>query len=175
MDFSSIPNNNGEAFAHITKPGSYKGRLVAIRESMENMKFVEEGKEPRKLVSFVFDVLNKEGASVHVASKAMSATFTDKSSMPKFWNNVAKLTNGKDLQTFLFNNPEELKEMYLELSVSVQTKGDKTYNTVEGVFDVTDPTDQKATKVTSYDLKVYGVPCDEYVLTKDYKTATDNA
>lgn len=72
-----------EAFDNIEKAGIYKGRLIAVKISKQSPQFVEEDKEPKKLISFLWDCKNKAGKSVHVSTKPCTISFTEKSTLPK--------------------------------------------------------------------------------------------
>ena len=95
-------NSNVEGFYFIKEEGYYSGRLCAVRISKQDKQFVEEGKQPRDQISFVFDIINEDGNHVHVQTKPSSITFGERSNIPKLWAKVKELKNGSDLSNFLY-------------------------------------------------------------------------
>lgn len=150
--------NNNEAFATIEKPGVYHGRLIGIRISEQDPKFVEEGKEPKKQVSFLWDVLNKEKLSCHTATKPCTISFTDRSKLPIIFENVSKLTKLDDYLKLLYNG-SAVKDIYASLLIKVTEKDGKFFSEVEKVVEFEDTTAQKTSTVTEWDKKVYGKEC----------------
>ena len=149
-----------EAFDNIEKSGMYKGRLIAVKISKQSPQFVEEGKEPKNLVSFLWDCKNKAGKSVHVSTKPCTISFTDKSTLPKIWENVAKADS-------LDNN---LNDIFATLDIKVDVKENGTFPTVTKVLELEEPIkDFGITKVTDYDRKVYGVEAIDIDINPVYK------
>lgn len=155
-----------EAWANITEDGVYNARLFAIRVSKQNEKFIDEGATPKDQISFVFDVLNEQNQSVHVATKPCTISFTDKSTLPKIWEKVTKLTSGADMSK-LFYEENGLGDTF-KVMIEVTQKDDKIYNTVTKVTAKT-KAEIPVCPVTDYDLRVYGQPCEEYDLAEGYE------
>lgn len=165
INFDKFGNNSVESFGVIKDEDYYDGRLCIVRISKQDKKFVEDGKEPRDLISFVFDVVNKEGVHCHIPTKASSPTFGDQSNLPKLFAKVAKLTSGKDLSKFLYDNGG-LGSVY-RVSVEVTEKDGQIFNRIDKI---SGPSDAKidASPINEWDLKIYGTPCEEYDLAEGY-------
>lgn len=159
INFNEIyTQKTNEAFENIEKSGLYKGRLMAVRICKQSERFVEEGKEPKHLVSFVWDCKNKAGKHVHVTTKPCTISFTDKSTLPKIWENVAPINS---LETFLntvYTKDNNVKDIYATLDIKVDVKENGSFPTVNKIAEVEDVIkDFGISKVTDYDRKVYGV------------------
>lgn len=165
------PTTN-DAFAVISKAGAYKGRLIALRKSLQDEKYAKDKDnnpvEPKELVSFVFDIINKEGLHCHVATKPSTFSFTDKSNLPAVWSNVVTLGSDDDFNDFFYDKDGKLKDFFGLLNVSAVDKEGKVYNTVTSVVQELDEKDLETSELSDYDLKVYGKPCIEYELAKGY-------
>lgn len=156
-----------EAFDNIEKSGMYKGRLIAVKISKQSPQFVEEGKEPKNLVSFLWDCKNKAGKSVHVSTKPCTISFTDKSRLPQIW----KVKSGAELKSLLNDDNGNLKDLYVKCLVEVKETEKGFFPTVTKVSKITDKTEQAATKLSDWDLKVYGRAPLEVYLTPDYEAS----
>ena len=147
-----------EAFANIDKAGIYKGRLIAVKISKQSEKFIEDGKEPKNLVSFLWDCKNKAGKSVHVSTKPCTISFTDKSTLPKIWENVATVDSLENYLKIVYDKNNNLNDIFATLDIKVDVKENGTFPTVTKVLELEEPIkDFGITKVTDYDRKVYGV------------------
>lgn len=161
-------NKTNDSFAVIEKPGIYNGRLIAVRIVEQDEKFVDEGKEPKKLISFLWDVLNKSGQSCHVYTKPCTISFTDKSNLPQLFKNVKKLKKLDDYLDLIYEDGN-VKDIYASLSVEVTDKDGKFYTDIDKVIEFTDPTNQAVSKITDWDKKIYGKEC----LSIDYNPKYD--
>lgn len=169
MNFEKFENKaTNEAWATITKEKIYNGRLMAVRISKENPKFIDDGHEPRDLISFVFDVINDAGESVHVSTKPSTVSFTDKSKLPQVWANAFELKSASDIAKNLYKDGK-LQPIPVSVYVSVVKKEDKVYNDVTKVVELLDKSEQKPSPATSWDLKVYGQDANEYDLAEGYE------
>lgn len=170
VEFKESTNN--QEFSFISKPGVYRARLAALRKSLQDEKFAKDKDgnptEPKELVSFVFDVQNKDGTNVHVHSKPCTCTFGDKSKLPTFFENVKCLSNMDDFKSLLWDENKNLKEFFCDVMVKVTTKDEKVFNEVTQIVEETGDNGVKATDLTDWDLKVYGKPCTEYDLAPSY-------
>lgn len=147
-----------EAFANIEKAGIYKGRLMAVRISKQAEQFVEEGKEPRNQVSFLWDCKNKAGQSVHVSTKPCGISFTDKSNLPKIWENVGSVNSLENYLKIVYDKNNNVKDIFATLDIKVVEKENGIYPTVTKVLELEEPIkDFGVTALTDYDKKVYGV------------------
>ena len=147
-----------EAFENIEKAGVYKGRLIAVKISKQSEKFTEEGKEPKNLVSFLWDCKNKAGKSVHVSTKPCTISFTEKSTLPKIWENVGQADSLENYLKIVYDKNNNLKDIFATLDIKVDVKENGTFPTVTKVLELEEPiNDFGITKVTDYDRKVYGV------------------
>ena len=147
-----------EAFENIEKAGIYKGRLIAVKISKQSPQFVEEGKEPKNLVSFLWDCKNKAGKSVHVSTKPCTISFTEKSTLPKIWENVGQADSLENYLKIVYDKNNNLKDIFATLDIKVDVKENGTFPTVTKVLELEEPiNDFGITKVTDYDRKVYGV------------------
>lgn len=147
-----------EAFANIEKAGIYKGRLMAVRISKQAEQFVEEGKEPRNQVSFLWDCKNKAGQSVHVSTKPCGISFTDKSNLPKIWENVGNVNSLENYLKIVYDKNNNVKDIFATLDIKVVEKENGIYPTVTKVLELEEPIkDFGVTALTDYDKKVYGV------------------
>lgn len=170
MKFKESTNN--QEFTFISKPGVYKARLAAVRKSMQDEKFAKDKDgnpiDPRELVSFVFDVQNKDGNNVHVHTKPCSITFSDKSKLPVFFENVKGLSKLEDFETLLWDEKGNLKDFFCDVMVKVTTKDEKVFNEVTQIVEETGDNGVKASDLCDWDLKVFGKPCVEYDLAPSY-------
>jgi len=156
-------------FANITEDGLYTGRLAAQVLSKQDSKFVEEGKEPRNQISYVFDLLNENGESVHVSTKPCSISMGDKANLPKIWN----VKTGEDLTKILYDAAGKPKELYVKCLVTVKETETGIFPTVTKVSKIMPESEQPATKLTEFDLKVYGREAEAVEMTPDYQAATE--
>lgn len=158
-----------DAFAVIDQESIYQAQLMLVRVSKQNERFVDEGKEPKNLISFVFNVKNSKGKSVHVSTKPTTISFTDKSNLPKIWQNVFELKEAKDLSNVLYENGK-LKDISCNVYVTVTKKEDKLYNEVSKVVGLIDKFKFADEKIyTDWDLRVYGDPCVEFDAQEEYR------
>jgi hypothetical protein len=147
-----------DAFDNIEKAGIYKGRLIAVKISKQSQQFVEEGKEPKNLVSFLWDCKNKAGKSVHVSTKPCTISFTDKSTLPKIWENVGAADSLENYLKIVYDKNNNVKDIFATLDIKVDVKENGSFATVTKVLELEEPIkDFGITKVTDYDRKVYGV------------------
>jgi len=147
-----------DAFDNIEKAGIYKGRLIAVKISKQSQQFVEEGKEPKNLVSFLWDCKNKAGKSVHVSTKPCTISFTDKSTLPKIWENVGAADSLDNYLKIVYDKNNNVKDIFATLDIKVDVKENGSFATVTKVLELEEPIkDFGITKVTDYDKKVYGV------------------
>lgn len=147
-----------DAFDNIEKAGIYKGRLIAVKISKQSQQFVEEGKEPKNLVSFLWDCKNKAGKSVHVSTKPCTISFTDKSTLPKIWENVGAADSLDNYLKIVYDKNNNVKDIFATLDIKVDVKENGSFATVTKVLELEEPIkDFGVTKVTEYDKKVYGV------------------
>lgn len=147
-----------DAFDNIEKAGIYKGRLIAVKISKQSQQFVEEGKEPKNLVSFLWDCKNKAGKSVHVSTKPCTISFTDKSTLPKIWENVGAADSLDNYLKIVYDKNNNVKDIFATLDIKVDVKENGSFATVTKVLELEEPIkDFGITKVTDYDRKVYGV------------------
>lgn len=168
INFEEYNNQTtNEAFAVVGKENIYPAKLAVVRMSKQNPKFLEEGQTPKDQISFVFDVINENGESVHVATKPCTVSFTDKSNLPKIWANAFDLRSGKDLSDNLYKDGK-LQALPVTVYVAVTRKDDKVFNEITKVVSLEKKSDQKATDIREYDLKVYGQPCEQYDLATGY-------
>lgn len=147
-----------DAFDNIEKSGIYKGRLIAVKISKQSPQFVEEGKEPKNLVSFLWDCKNKAGKSVHVSTKPCTISFTDKSTLPKIWENVGAADSLDNYLKIVYDKNNNVKDIFAKLDIRVDVKDNGNFATVTKVSELEEPIkDFGVTKITDYDRKVYGV------------------
>ena len=147
-----------DAFDNIEKAGIYKGRLIAVKISKQSPQFVEEGKEPKNLVSFLWDCKNKAGKSVHVSTKPCTISFTEKSTLPKIWENVGQADSLENYLKIVYDKNNNVNDIFATLDIKVDVKENGTFPTVTKVLELEEPIkDFGITKVTDYDRKVYGV------------------
>lgn len=147
-----------DAFDNIEKAGIYKGRLIAVKISKQSQQFVEEGKEPKNLVSFLWDCKNKAGKSVHVSTKPCTISFTEKSTLPKIWENVGQADSLENYLKIVYDKNNNVNDIFATLDIKVDVKENGTFPTVTKVLELEEPIkDFGITKVTDYDRKVYGV------------------
>lgn len=150
-----------EAWANIAEDGIYKGRLAAQILSEQQYK----PEDPvRQVISYVFDLINNEGESVHVSTKPCGISFTDKSRLPQIW----KVKSGEELTAILAGEDGKLKDVYVECLVEVHETEKGIFPTVTKVSKITAKTEQPATKLSDWDLKVYGREPIGVELTPDY-------
>ena len=147
-----------EAFENIEKAGIYKGRLIAVKISKQSPQFVEEGKQPKNLVSFLWDCKNKAGKSVHVSTKPCTISFTEKSTLPKIWENVGQADSLENYLKIVYDKNNNVNDIFATLDIKVDVKENGTFPTVTKVLELEEPIkDFGVTKITDYDRKVYGV------------------
>ena len=147
-----------EAFENIEKAGIYKGRLIAVKISKQSPQFVEEGKQPKNMVSFLWDCKNKAGKSVHVSTKPCTISFTEKSTLPKIWENVGQADSLENYLKIVYDKNNNVNDIFATLDIKVDVKENGTFPTVTKVLELEEPIkDFGVTKITDYDRKVYGV------------------
>ena len=147
-----------DAFENIEKAGIYKGRLIAVKISKQSPQFVEEGKQPKNLVSFLWDCKNKAGKSVHVSTKPCTISFTEKSTLPKIWENVGQADSLENYLKIVYDKNNNVNDIFATLDIKVDVKENGTFPTVTKVLELEEPIkDFGVTKITDYDRKVYGV------------------
>lgn len=152
-------NKTTEAFDNIEKAGIYKGRLMAVKISKQSEQFVEEGKEPRMQVSFLWDCKNKAGKSVHVSTKPCGISFTDKSNLPKIWENVSEIDSLEKYLSVVYDKNNNVKDIFATLDVKVDVKDNGIFPTVTKVLELEEPIkDFGISEISDYDRKVYGTP-----------------
>ena len=161
-------NNNGD-FAMVNEEGSYHARLMMVRLSKQD-KYIEEGKEPKDMISFLFDVINENGQSCHIATRPTGITFTDRSNLPKILNKLGQPSNGKELQELLYTKDNKLKDIYCKVYVDVQEKENGIFNNVTKIIAVEEPTDQPVSKIVDWDYKVFGKEIEMGDINPAYKT-----
>lgn len=165
-------SNSTQDFTFISKPGVYKARLAAVRKSLQDEKYAKDKDgnpvDPKELVSFVFDVEDKNGNNVHVQTKPCSITFSDKSKLPVFFENVVALNSMEDFYKLLWDENDSLKDFFCDVMVKVTTKDEKVFNEVTQIVEATNDNGVKASDLCDWDLKVYGKPCTEYDLAPSY-------
>lgn len=148
-----------DAFANIEKAGIYKGRLIAVKITEQDPKYVDPGKDPKKLICFLWDVLNKDGNHVHVSTKPCTISFTDKSTLPFIWGNVEKITSLDTYLKTVYDKNNKVKDIFALLDIKVDEKENGFYPTVTKVSQLEDPINNfEVTAITDYDKKVYGKP-----------------
>ena len=165
--YNKADEKTNEAWANIESDGTYEGRLAATILSEQDKNYVADGAEPKRLVSYVFDLLNEKGESVHVSTKPCTISFTDKSRLPVIW----KVKNGKELSALLNDADGKLKDIYVKCLVEVRETDKGIFPTVTKVSKILEKTEQQATKLSNWDLKVYGRDPIGYELTPDYEKA----
>lgn len=150
-----------DAFDNIEKTGLYKGRLMMVRISKQSEQYVEKGKDPKTLVSFVWDCKNKAGKSVHVSTKPCTLSFTDKSNLPEIWSAAGKIGSLDEYLKLIYNKSGEVKDIFATLNIEVVEKDNGNFATVKSIAEVEEPIKNfGVTKVTEYDMKVYGKPAE---------------
>lgn len=165
-----------DAFDNIEKAGIYKGRLIAVKISKQSQQFVEEGKEPKNLVSFLWDCKNKAGKSVHVSTKPCTISFTDKSTLPKIWENVGAADSLDNYLKIVYDKNNNVKDIFATLDIKVDVKDNGSFATVTKVLELEEPIkDFGITKVTDYDRKVYGVEAIDIDINPVYAGKSDEA
>jgi hypothetical protein len=162
--YQNADNKSNVEFANITEEGIYTGRLAAQILSKQDAKFVENGKEPRDQISYVFDLLNEKGESVHVSTKPCSISFGDKANLPKIWN----VKTGEDLNKVLYDAEGKPKEVYVKCMVTIKETDNGIFPTVMKVSKIMPESEQPATKLSEFDIKVYGRDAEAIELTPDY-------
>ena len=159
-----------EAFENIEKAGIYKGRLIAVKISKQSPQFVEEGKQPKNLVSFLWDCKNKAGKSVHVSTKPCTISFTEKSTLPKIWENVGQADSLENYLKIVYDKNNNVNDIFATLDIKVDVKENGTFPTVTKVLELEEPIkDFGITKITDYDRKVYGVEAIDIDINPIYK------
>lgn len=149
-----------EAFANIEKTGMYHGRLMAVKISKEPEQFVKEGKEPKNLISFLWDCKNKAGEHVHVSTNTMGISFTDKSNLTKFWNGIKQVKSLNDYLGIVYDKDNKVNDLYASLQIKVEEKEKGTFATVTSVIEGDEVNKGFGTsKISDYDKKVYGKEC----------------
>lgn len=166
INFSEYKNTTTDAFATIQEDGVYSGRLFAMKLSKQDKKFVEDGKEPKDLISFMFDIINEEGNHVHVSTKPTGISFTDRSNLPKLFEKVTKLESGDDMNKFFYD--EKALGRVFKVMVEVKNVDDKYFATVTKVTGKS-AAEIEPSSMTAWDLNVYGTPCIQYDLAEGYK------
>lgn len=165
--YNKADEKTNEAWANITSDGTYDGRLAAAIISEQNPEYVPEGEEPKRLISYIFDLLNENGESVHVSTKPCTISFTEKSNLPKIW----KVKSGKELAALLNDDKGALKDIYVKCLVEVRETEKGIFPTVTKVSKILNKSEQPATRLSDWDLRVYGRDPLAYELTPDYDKA----
>lgn len=173
LDLNKYASKTTDAFATIQEDGYYEGRLFGIRISEQAKEFVEEGKEPKEQISFLFDIINSDGNHVHVATKPCTVSFTNKSNLPKLFEKVTKLSSTKDFNKWMFDE-KNFGDIF-KLNVEVKENNGKYYPTVTSVKSKVQNGRMDISAVTEYDLKVYGQPCIDYQLFEGYELENKNS
>ena len=167
------PSQSTNDFEVISKPGVYQARLAVIRTTHQDEKYAKDKDgnaiEPKQLISFVWDCVNREGKNVHVHTKPCTLSYNEKSNLPKIWKNVATLTSQEDFENFFYDKAGNLKDLCADVMVQVTNKDGKIYNEVSEVIEQTIDSRVTPSALFDWDLKVYGKMCDEYDLTPSYK------
>ena len=159
----------GNDFANISEDGMYLGRLAGQIMLKQSKEYTKEGEEPKELVSFVFDLINDNGESVHVRTKPSSFSFGEKANLPGLWN----VKNAKELQDLIVDMEKDcLKDVYVRCIVVVDHKENGDFPRVTKVSKIMPATDQTATALTKWDLKPYGQEPTDVFLTPDYEAVT---
>ena len=168
-------NNNGD-FAVIEETGTYHARLVMVRMNKMDPKFLKDDEEPRDQISFLFDVLNNQGLSCHVATKPCTITFTDRSKLPGILGKLGQPTSGKELKELLYTKDGKLKDIYCKVTVEATERpaGDGYYNRVMKITAVEEPTGQPVSKLDDWDFKTFGKEVELYDVNPAYETKSDN-
>ena len=140
IEFNKIQeSSNSKEFEVIPKKGTYKSNLAVIRLSKQDDKFVDLGQEPKTQVSFVFDVIDKDGNNVSVPTKTFGFSFTYKSNLPKFWAPAVTMSNGNDMAKYFYGDKQdEANHVILrgyEVLVNVIQKDDKIFNEITEIID----------------------------------------
>lgn len=170
IEFNKYKNNTTEAFTVIESSDTYPARLFAIKLSKQDPKFVDDGKDPKDQISFMFDVLDDNKNHVHVSTKPMSIAFSDKAGLPKLFEGVTELKTGDDMTKFFYDD-KGLGATF-KVMVSVKKVEDKIYNTVTSVIKRINDTIEPST-VTAWDLNVYGKACEQFDLAEGYNEPKD--
>lgn len=159
-----------EAFANIEKTGIYHGRLIAVKISKEPEQFVKDGKEPKNLISFLWDCKNKADEHVHVSTTTMGISFTDKSNLTKFWNGIGEIKSLNDYLNLVYDKESKVKDIFATLQIKVEEKEKGTFANVTAVLEA-DKADKNfgTSKITDYDKKVYGKECISIDINPAYK------
>lgn len=175
MSKITLHESKGSEFKVIEKPGVYKARLAILRTSWQDEKFAKKPDgtptDPKQLISFVWDVKDKNGDQIHVTTKASSISFNEKSNLTALFKNVKTFKNQEDFEKFIYDKDDNLAEIFADVMVKVdnnKTSG-KVYNTVSEIIELTEDNGVKPSELNDWDLKVYGQACDEYVLAKAYE------
>lgn len=152
-------NKTTDAFANITEAGIYKGHLMAFAcaETTYNG-------ETSDKVFFTFDLLNSDGAAVHVKTKPCTCSFTDKSNLPKIWN----VKNGAELDSKIYDKDRQLQALPVECMVDVDIRENGAFPRVVKVTKILDSADFGDTTVHQYDLSIYGTKAQGYKIAQGY-------
>lgn len=165
-------NTNSTAsndFANISEDGMYLGRLAGQIMLKQSKEFTKEGEEPKELVTFIFDLINDNGESVHVRTKPSSFSFGEKAKLPGLWN----VKSAKELQELIVDTDKDcLKDVFVKCMVEVDHKENGDFPRVTKVSKIMATTDQTATALNKWDLKPYGQEPTDVFLTPDYEAAT---
>lgn len=162
-------NKTNEAFDNIEKPGIYKGRLMAVKISKQAEQFVEEGKTPKFQVSFLWDCKNKAGKSVHVSTKPCGISFTDKSNLPKIWENIGTVDSLESYLKLVYDEKNNVKDIFATLDVKVDVRENGIFPTVTKVLELEEPIkDFGISEISEWDRKVYGVEATDIDFNKAY-------
>lgn len=141
--------------------GAYTGKLCMVRISKQSQRFVKEGDKPKDMISFVFDVEGKL-----IASKAFGLSWTDKSSLPKFFK-MAKAKNLGEFDAWL-DKKLTATDGTFELVIG---RNDAVYNTIDMVMSEKKTTEAKGCQIPKFFKKVFGEECVEYAVADGYSIA----
>lgn len=154
--YSQADQKTDAAWANITQDGVYSGHLAATLLVKTPEKFVRPEEKARNKVVYVFDLVNEQGESVHVKTKACTVSFTEKSKLPKIW----KKETGNEIRQLLYGDLEDnstLKALPVKCLVTVVEKDNGFWPTVEKVVSVeTKDTPKAGTRLSDWDVSYYG-------------------
>lgn len=177
MSRITLHASNGGEFKVIEKAGVYKARLAVLRTSWQDEKFAKKADgtpaDPKQLISFVWDVKDKNGEQIHVTTKASTISFNEKSNLTTLFKNVKTFKNQEDFEKFIYDKDDNLVELFADVIVKVETNktSGKVYNTVSEIVEITEDNGVKPSELTDWDLKVYGQECDQFILAGAYESS----
>lgn len=159
--FENMKNNATKEFTPLAD-GVYTGRLCMARISKQASRFVKDGEQPKDQISFVFDVDGR-----YVSTKCFGISWTDKSSLPKFFK-CAKCKNIGEFDKWLEKQLSK-DAGYFNLFITTNEAG---YNVLENIMGQPAEVDKKieGKVLPTFLNKVFGVECEESSISVDYKT-----